>query len=85
MKVGASEPCSRAALRNVRSLFSFIDNVTSSKPPILQDRFVGATFKEVMAQAPARRSGNAVAASRYPVAVVVANGQMFDERGRVAL
>ncbi len=63
----ASEPCSRAVLRNLKSLYAFIDSVTGGTPELGNNRFVIASLREAMAQAPARRAGDVSPASRYPI------------------
>ncbi len=66
----AAEPCSRAVLLHMKSLFSFIDHITDSTPPLAEDRLVAAALREALSQAPARRSGNACQAARFPLMVV---------------
>ncbi len=66
----ASEPCSRAVLRNLKSLYAFIDEVTGGVPELSNNRFVMASLREAMAQAPARRAGDVSPATRYPIMVL---------------
>ncbi len=66
----AAEPCSKAVIKHLKSLFTFLDQVTNSSPPLMTDRLLAAAFKETLSRAPARREGDAVQAARYPVKVV---------------
>ncbi len=66
----ASEPCSRAVLRNLKSLYAFIDEVTGGVPELSNNRFVISSLREAMAQAPARRAGDASSATRFPIMIL---------------
>ncbi len=86
VQIRAAEPCSRAVLLHLRSLFGFLESVTNASPPLLSDRVIAAGFKELLSQAPARRDGDSAPASRWPAAllarmertVVSADSRLYD-------
>ncbi len=84
----AAEPCSRAVLLHLKSLFSFIDSITDATPPLADDRLVVAALKEALSQAPARRRGDSCQAARFPLALIagletVVCDEAVDDYGRV--
>ncbi len=84
----AAEPCSKSVLLHLKSLFNFIDTITDSTPPLAEDRLVVAALQEALSQAPARRTGDACQAARFPLTLVagleaVVCDEGVDDYGRI--